>query len=164
MPGKGETIIINSEPKGVFKEGIISGTPKPGTVMELVPSTVPVGGRFTWRAVTSRSANGAKGLMAVLLEDKLQGKLITDAYVSGTRGFLYCPIAGEELNMLLDYPGGTGTSDEDDIGELLTFENGTGKLIPAGSYASAPFMLLENLDTAITADTLVWTMYLGNQA
>ena len=165
---RGAEIIVSANPQGKFDECIVSGTPKPGTCMEIVPSTDPVGGRFTFRAVTRN--DGAKGPIAVLLPDSFQGKLANDAYVTGTRGFLYWPLAGEELNMLLRYQPGTGTSLDENIGDLLEVDGASGKLQgvgtggPTGSHASAPFMLLEHLGLALTADTLIWTRYLGNNA
>jgi hypothetical protein len=158
---KGSEIILTNNPKGIFDEGIISGTPKPGTCVEIVPTTAPVGGRFTYRAVTR--ANGAKGPVCVLLPDRLQGKLATDAYVTATRCFLYWPIAGEELNMLLRETVGTGTAGETNIGDLLAIESATGELMAGGALASQPFWLMEHLGVT-SADQLVFVKYLGNQA
>lgn len=163
MAGVSKTrIIASSNPKGVFEECVISGTPSPGIVMELVPSTNPVGGRFTYRACTR--TNGAKGGIAVLLEDAMQGKLPGDAYVSGTRGFLYWPVAGEELNMLLRESAGTGTLNTENIGDLLAVEKTTGELMAGGSLASTPFMLLEHVGGPSGTDQLVLVKYLGNNA
>ncbi len=156
---RGTEIIVSSEPRGRFTEGIISGTPKPGTIMELLAATAPVGGRFTWRASTR--STGAKGAIAVLLPDNLQGKLATDAYVTLTRGFLYFPVAGEELNLLV--ADVAGTADDVAIGALFGVETTTGKLKADSSYGSAPFQALEAI-TDPAADYLLWCMYLGNQA
>jgi hypothetical protein len=133
--------------------------------MELVPDTLPQGGRFTYRA-RSLLADGAKGPIAVLDFDKLQGKLATDAYVTLTRGFLYWPIAGEELNMLYRDQPGTGTLGSDGIGDLLEVDGNTGMLQgDTGEAAvSTPFMLLENLDSDLSGDTLVFVKYLGNNS
>lgn len=158
---KGTEIVLSADPKGHFGEGIVSGTPKPGTCMELVPATNPVSGRFTYRAVTR--ANGAKGPICVLLPDRLQGKLSTDAYVSGDRCFLYWPIAGEELNMLLRDTVGTGTAGEENIGDLLAVEKDTGELMAGGALASTPFQLMEHRGVA-ASDELVFVTYLGNNA
>lgn len=156
---RGTEIIVSSEPRGRFTECIVSGTPKPGTVMELLPATNPVGGRFTFRASTR--STGAKGGIAVLLPDSLQGKLATDAYVTGTRGFLYWPAAGEELNMIVTNVA--GTADDVAIGDLFGVETTTGQLKANSSYGSAPFQALEVITDPIV-DYLLWTMYLGNQA
>ena len=86
----------------------MSGTPKPGTVLEIVPATGLVSGRWTFRAWSK--ADGAIGGHPILCNDDLQGFLITTAYVSGR--FIpkvYWPVAGEEFNMLIRDPVGTAT-------------------------------------------------------
>src|SRR4051794_2489426 len=102
---RGTEIVVSSEPQGHFAEGIIGAALKPGICCEITPAVAMVGGRPTWRARTS--ADGAIGPVVILVNDYLQGKLATDAYVSGTRGFLYWPQAGEEFNMLLGDVAGT---------------------------------------------------------
>lgn len=165
----GQEIVIESQPKGKWDAGTISGTPKPGTCLEIVPGTLAVNGRFTWRAVSRN--DGAKGPIAVLVNDFNQGKLSTDAYVSGEFApNIYWPIAGEELNMLLRYQPGTGTVNSETVGDLLEVDGASGKLQavgtggPTGTHASAPFMLLEHLGVSAGADSLVWVKYLGNLA
>lgn len=156
---KGNEIIVSANPQGKFLEGTISGTPKPGTCMELVPATGLVGGRFTYRAVTR--ADGAKGPIYILLPDMLQGKMATDAYVSGTRGFLYAPIMGEDLNMLV--ADVAGTADDVAIGDLFGVAQTSGKLKANSGFASAPFQANEVI-TDPTADYFLWVTYLGNLA
>jgi len=152
---KGNEIIVSSEPRGVFKECIVSGTPKPGTVMQLQAGTVPIAGRFTYE-VYNPAADGDPRLIAVLLADSLQGKGPTDAYVSGTRGFLYVPLPGEELNMLVADIAGTG--DIHTIGDRLMAQHGTGKLVVQSTSANnATFQCLETV-AALTADALLWCM------
>jgi hypothetical protein len=160
---KGNEIIVSAEPQGRFIEGIISGALKPGICVQLVAATEPVGGRFTW-GVYDAAADGDQRLVAVLLPDSLQGKLATDAYVSGDRCFLYCPIAGEELNMLVTDPD-TGTTETWAIGDLLMIDDGTGKLIDTtGSPEMESFICLETfLDpTSTQTDYLIWCMYTGH--
>ncbi len=164
---KGTEILLEANPRGKFDECIISGTPSPGTCMELVPATEPRGGRFTYRAVSR--ADGSKGPVCVLMPDRLQGKLSTDAYVSGSRGFLYWPANGEELNMLFRYAPGTGTNNAEAIGDLLEIDGASGMLQAVGTdgggasvHVSAPFQLQEHPGVAYTANTLVWTRFLGN--
>ena len=165
---KGQDIILTAEPKGQFEEIVVSGTPKPGTLMEIVPSTNPVSGRFTMRAVSR--ADGAKGPICILVPDREQGQLFDTAYVTATRGFVYWPVAGEEFNMFLRRQAGTGTSLNENIGDLLEVDGATGMLQgigtggPTGAHASAPFQLLEHLGVALTGDTLIWVKYLGNNA
>ena len=157
MAARGTKVIIEANPQGKFMEGIVQGTPKPGTVMEIVTPFYQ-GGRHLWRAFET-GQDGDKRVIAVLLEDDLQGKLISDAYVTLTRCFLYVPIAGEELNMLL--ADVSGTADDHAAGEMLMVDNGTGKLVAsAGTPESEPFQLLEAV-TDPTADTLAPCMYTG---
>lgn len=139
---KGNAIIVTPEPKGRFTEGTVSGTPVPGTCMEMVPSTNPVGGRFSWRARSS--ADGTQGPIVILLEDTLQGKTKSDAYASGDRCFLYLPVNGEEFNMAIRDQPGTGTLGVENIGDLLAVDGATGMLQAAGSALDAPFTLLEH--------------------
>lgn len=155
---RGNDIIVTANPGGTFLEGVVSGTPKPGTVMEILASTDLVGNRHTWR-VYQPGTDGQQRLIAVLLPDYAQGKLATDAYVSGDRCRLYCPLPGEELNMLI--ADVAGTADDHTKGETMIVDTGTGKLIATtGSPQSEPFRLLETI-TDPTADQLAWVMYTG---
>lgn len=150
-----DTILLTPEPRGRFITGIISGTPKPGTVMQLAAATEPVNGNYTYE-VYNQAADGNRpqGAIYVLLEDDLQGKTDADAYVSGTLGKLYCPLPGDELRMLLANIAGTG--DTFAIGDKLIVDDGTGKLVATtGTPESEPFTVKETASTALTADTLV---------
>jgi len=155
---KGNDIIVTAEPRGIFLEGFVSGTPKPGTVMQVVASTEPVGGQHTWE-VFNQAADGTLALIAVLLPNHLEGKLATDAYASGDRCYLYCPAAGEDLNMLVANISGTG--DAFAIGARMMVDDTTGKLVADSSGASVPFIVMETV-AALTADTLVWCKYTGH--
>jgi hypothetical protein len=161
----GNKIVINApEAKGRYLEGIIEGTPKPGTIMQIKAATEPdAGGRFTWQAFDA-SGSGAPKLIAVLDYDKVQGKTATDAYVTGKRGTVYIPLPGDELNVLLDDLTGTGATSDFAIGDLLMPVDGTGLVTDAGvgtaQYTSRPFTLLETI-TDLTADQLVRVIFNG---
>lgn len=154
---KGHGIILAGEPRGKFLEGTIVGTPKPGTVMQIKAGVAPVSGRHSWEASTK--ATGAKQLIAVLLPDDGQGADETTAYVTGKRGRLYCPVAGEELNMRV--ADVSGTADDVAIGDLFGVETVTGKLKANSSYASTPFTAMEAV-TDPTADYLLWVTFNGH--
>jgi hypothetical protein len=156
----GNEIIVSANPKGVFLEGIIDGTPKPGTCMQIKAATEMVTGRFTWE-VFNQAADGSRSLVAVLLPNSLEGMLATEAYVTGTRGFLYCPAAGEELNMLIGDVAGTGATSDFAIGDRLMIDDTTGKLVDNSSGESVPFVLLETI-TDLAADYLAYCMYTGH--
>jgi hypothetical protein len=154
------TIVVSNDPRGRFLEGYVSGTPKPGVVMEIVAATEPVNGRFTWR-VYQPGTDGARsnGGIVVLVEDRLQGKGITDAYVSGSKCFLYAPVSGDELLMQLQDV--SGTADTRAIGDKYMVDSGTGTLLATtGTPLREPFVLLETL-SALTADLLAHVMYTG---
>lgn len=151
------TIVVSNDPRGRFENVYISGTPKPGTVMQLT-NAEPIGGRHTFE-VYNTSADGEQRPIAVLCEDDLQGKGITDAYVTGKMGKIYHPLPGDELLMLLADVG--GTADSHAIGELLMADDGTGLLVATtGTPESESFQLLETL-AALAADTHAHVRFTG---
>jgi hypothetical protein len=156
------TIIKSAEPRGRFLEGIISGTPKPGTVMQIKAATERIGGRFTF-VVYDRDADGdhPAGPFYVLLEDKLQGRTVDTAYADGERCFLYCPLPGDELNMLVT-AAGTGTGDAIAIGDILMVDDGTGLLVATtGDPQTEAFMAAETLSDVVAAGTLTSVIFSG---
>lgn len=157
---KGNEIVVASNPRGMFVEGYVDGTPKPGTCMQIKAGVEPIGGRYTYE-VYNKAADGARGQILVLCADQLQGKTADDAYVDGDRCFLYSPVMGEELNCLIGDVAGTGATSDFSIGDKLIVDDGTGKLVDAsGSEESAPFELLETI-TDLAADYLAHVVYTG---
>jgi hypothetical protein len=156
---KNNEIVLASPPKGVFLEGIIGDTSKPGTVMQVSANVAPVSGRHTWVAYNP-SADGDPRVIAVLIEDHLQGKNVSDAYVNGTRCFLYVPLPGEEVNVLTAGQAGTGSANEFDIGDRFVTQHGTGKqILQSVSANAAHFLCLEEItQVPVDTDTLVWCM------
>jgi hypothetical protein len=76
--------------------------------MEIVPSSAIDGsGGNHWRASTL--AQGRPRGIYLLLEDREQGALYTQAYTIGTKCFLYGLLPGDWFNAFVDLPG-TGTS------------------------------------------------------
>lgn len=155
----GNEIVLSVPRRGVTVEGIIEGTPKPGTIMEIKPATAKVNGRYTFR-VYQPGTDGERRPIFVLEHDPKQGRALTEAYVSGDRAELYCPAMGEELNVLKGDE--SGTADDIAIGSLFIVDSGTGKLLlTTGTVESEPFMALEAV-TDPTADQLVHCVYTGN--
>ncbi len=168
---KGKNIVASGDPKGVFRDVIISGTPKPGTILEMTTAAESQG-KMTY-GLPAR-ASGAKGAIAVYCPDELQGAIGVgaslgaqlghtpgDAAVSGQVGRIYFPVAGEEMNMIV--ASVAGTADDVAIGALFGVEQSTGKLKADSSYTSAPFMATEVI-TDPTADYVACFLYLGNNA
>lgn len=156
---KGNEILLSENPRGRRTEGIVSGTPKPGTFMTLVAATEPDGtGRYTWEPY-NRAADGNRALVAILLEDHLQGKGPDDAYVNGDRCFLYFPLPGDELNARV--ADAAGTADDVAIGDLFIIDDGTGKLnATTGTPEAEVFQALETI-TDPAADYLLHGYYTG---
>lgn len=162
---RGKNIIVSAStsPRGVFMEGIIATgeTPKPGTILQIDPTVALQSGRHTFK-LYNRDADGNNpaGAHWVLLEDYLNGdRDETTAYAAGDRCFLYCPVAGEELNLLV--ANLAGTADDHTAGEILMVDDGTGLLIATtGSPEREVAVLLENI-TDPTADTLAWVQWNG---
>lgn len=152
------TIVCSENPRGIFRDCIVSGTPKPGVVMQIKNATEPVNNLWTYE-VFNQSSDGQrpKGPIAVLLEDSLQGKTITDAYVTATIGHLYFPLPGDLLLMQLQDVA--GTADTHAIGEKLIIDNSTGTLIATtGTPQTEAFVVMETM-TALSADTLTLVMF-----
>lgn len=158
---KGTEIIVSSDPKGVFGECIISGTPKPGVLMEMTTAAL-ISGRPTMQV--AQRASGAKGPVCILLPDRLQGQLHSTAYVTGARGFVYWPVAGEDLNLLLGDVAGTGCVEDTAVADLFGVETLTGKILANSAFGSAPFQAMEARHGFITADSWLFVKYIGNQA
>jgi len=160
----GTEIIVSSPPRGLFREGLIKTgeTPKPGTVLQIDASAGLASGTNNWTyEIYNADADGGrpKGPLFILLPDRLQGKLETDAYAAGDHCFVYTPAAGEEFNMLLKDVAGTG--DDHALGEMLIIDDTTGKLIATtGSPESEPFMLIEAVTDPV-ADTLAHVIFTG---
>jgi len=156
MAGRGAGIIVSADPQGKFLEGIIDGTPKPGQAVSVKAATEPVGGAFTWEPWAL--GDGAYGITAILLPDHMQGKLATDAYVDADRCFIYAPIAGELMNILLENQ--SGTADSFAIGDLLSPKSTNGKFIANTSDEKPAFTCMQT-KAALTADDLCLAMYNG---
>lgn len=163
---KGTRILISSPTRGVYEDVIVVGTPKAGTVMEMVPAVEPVGNIFRYAVYGTQAASGdqfvtADGnrkVIAVLLEKDQEGKIYSDAYVTLDRGRVYFPLPGEELNMLVNNQSGTGDSFA--IGDELMVDDGTGGLMAVSSPEAAPFTVRETV-AAITVDTWVRCRFNG---
>lgn len=159
---RGNEILLSADPKGRFIEGIITDTSKPGTILEIVPGSTLLNGRHKWRA--SSLAQGRPRAIAVLLEDHLQGKGPTDAYVANTQCFIYFPISGDEMNMLVDIVGtGTGATVGSSVGELLEANPDGHLTLEVSVTAPCPFVACENVADIATGPqaTLVWCLHTG---
>lgn len=158
---RGNTIIVScgDSPKGVFVEGVVGvgQTFYPGMIVQRDATVALKSGRASY-TVFNRDADGdhpAGALWVVTgMLSALQGKSLTDSIAAGERVQLYCPIAGEELNLLVGDVAGTG--DDHSAGEILMVDDGTGKLIATTGSPEVEVALLLETITDPTADTLAW--------
>lgn len=157
---QGNRIVMTDHPRGVELEGIIGDTSSPGTIMQVKAATALSAFEPTWIAAAV-GADGDQVLGAVLTEDRLQGKLITDAYVNGTKCFLYCPIAGEYMNLLCGEIG--GTANYFTIGDRLFIDAESGLLVPeSGTGTSfALFAIVLETTVGLAGSSLVFCFWVG---
>lgn len=157
---RGNEIVLSVDPKGHFTEGIVSGTPKPGTFMTIKQGVEPDGGgRLTYEVFDGGGTDGVRRGIYILREDNLQGKTKDTAYADGDRCFLYKPLPGDELNVLVKNI--SGTSDSFAIGDQLIIDDATGKAIATtGSVENEPLEVMETV-AAITEDTHVHCLFTG---
>lgn len=159
---KGNKIIVEAHPRGRFEEIIVVGTPKPGTHM--YPTTATrVGGRRSMEPAGTTgslgmSADGHSIPRAILLcwgdHAACPPNLgVTDAYTTGSRGAVYYPEAGEDVNVLFHNESGTG--DDVAIGDKLIVDDGSGGVVRAAAGAEDGYVANEAIVDP-TADQLIW--------
>ena len=162
---RGNEIIVNgTEPKGRFNEGYVGTgyTFYPGMAVQEDMSVALKGGRHTFKPYT-RGADGKRPAGPIWIVTGLLGALIgktaTDSIPAGERVQVYCPVQGDELNLLLGDVAGTG--DVHAAGEILIIDDTTGFFIATtGSPETGPAVLRESV-AAPTANTLAWCGWSG---
>jgi hypothetical protein len=162
---KGQTIIVTGFPKGARDEGILALNAYPGTKMEIKNGVLPIGGRHTWQPYGTNagmSTNDPRAC-AILLADDLQGSApLTQLLAANNRAFLYFPLPGEDMNILLAGQAGTGSTNAFTIGERLSPQVSatpalTGLYILQGTSASnAEFISKEHIDEIADQTILCW--------
>ncbi len=156
---RGSTIVLTANPKGNFWGGVIGDTSAPGTIMQVQAGTAMKNGLPTWVA-SAPGTDGDKVLPAVLMEDRKQGKTITDVYVSGRLCEVYCLLPGDMFNGLVGEVAGTGNSYQ--VGDRLMIDAETGILVPevgTSTIEDAFAVVLEDVPQ-VAGSTLVWLMKL----
>lgn len=162
----GNNIVITEGPqgRGARKQVIVSGTPKPGTIMTPKPGAADVQGRPVYEpaGVTAglMTADGSRIPIAVLDADWKGGRTNADAYEDGEVAEVYFPVEGDELNCRK--ANESGTADDTVINTtLMIVDDGTGLLlVTTGSPESEPFLARETI-TDPTAEQLMRVQYIG---
>ncbi len=130
----GNNIILTPQPRGRRIEGVAFQTAMfPGTVVSIVTGVAAdSGNRYTWQPWNH--STGYQGLIGILDVDWLQGFTVQNPGIQiGRRIFIYFPLPGDELNMLLAEVAGSTGDPAITLGEELTVQTGTGMLIPAAA-------------------------------
>lgn len=163
---RGSLIVLVSH-AGRKIEGTIEGDDLlPGSIMEIKPGTAEdADGRLTYRVATPGADGGfPNGPLFVLDINFLAGGTADTPYATGTRGFLWAPSEGDELNVRVSAPG-TGTGDLIAAGTPLIIDNGTGNLIETtGTPDCEPFITMEAVeypDDLESTGTLVLCQFTG---
>jgi hypothetical protein len=158
---KGNDIVVSRDPRGRYIEGYISGsTVKPGQCVQLKAATEPADDGRYYYELAAPGTDGDIAEMLIVVPDYDQGQTESSTYADGSRIFIYQPLPGDELNVLvLDV---AGTADDIAIGTKMILDTGTGKFIATtGTPESEPFVALETI-TDPTADYLLHVRYTGN--
>jgi hypothetical protein len=157
---RGSKIVVNADAKGAYEWGYVTTAEKPGTILQIDPSTALKHGKHTW-VVYNRDADGnrPKGPFAVLDFDPYQGRTADTAYAAGDFAKMYIPLPGDELNLL--FGNVSGTADDIALGDLLIVVDGTGKVIETtGSPETEVAVALEAISDPV-ADQLLWCRWTG---
>jgi hypothetical protein len=154
----GNQILISSNPKGHFFEGILDSSLtgdqlKPGRILRKKKSVAPIGGRFTYLDALP-GTDGEAIVVVVLLDDPNGGRIATTAYTAGRQAPMYIPAPGDELN--LQATEGAGTSNSVAIGDLFMIDSDAGVLVPWIAYPKGPVFESCEVLTSVAADTLLW--------
>lgn len=159
---RGNCIIVNAGSRH-FAEGFVKTgeTFYPGMIVQKDPTVALQGGRHTYK-LYNRDADGDRpaGALWVVRENSLIGKTTADSYAAGELCFFYAPVEGDELNLLIKNE--TGTADDHAAGEILTVDDGTGKLIATTGTPEIEVAMLLEAVTDPTADTLAWCEWTGH--
>jgi len=138
------TIVLRGNAKGHHDEGISDGTPKPGMALELKTN-----GHYDQVAATQAESLKC-GSLRIAKEDRLQGRNIDTAYASGDPIFMYKPLPGDHLLLLVKTGVNVAVGDK-----LIEEGGGSGKFVEAaGTEAKYRAKALE-APGALAADTLV---------
>lgn len=125
-------IVVSAEPRGRFEGAYFSGVLYPGTVVE-VTNAAPVSGRYTYAAAVANF-----GALAIVVEDRGQGRTVDTPYASGEYGQIYFPLPGDDL--LLRAINATYA-----IGDILSIGSGGLVQVSTGTLGPQPF---QSFDTA----------------
>lgn len=157
---RGSRIVVNADAKGQYDWVHLATAEYPGTILQLDPSVALSAGKHT-AVPYNRDADGdrPKGPLMVIVEDLYNGRAATAAVEAGALCKVYIPLPGDEINLL--YMNVSGTADDVELGDIMTVDDGTGKVIvTTGSPEIEVAVALEAIVDP-TADQLLWCRWSG---
>lgn len=159
----GNNIILTPEPRGRRTEGVAAVDLLPGTVVQVKTAVAPdAGNRLTFEPYNT-VASGVPKIIAIVDANWLEGQTADTTILAGKRVFVYYPLPGDELNMLVDDVAGTGATSDFAIGDPLMVQDGTGLLIDGAlgtlGYAQ-PFEVQETYNDMV-GDTRLHVKFTG---
>lgn len=165
---RGSTIVLstNGPPRGSWREMTVKTgqTFYPGMAVQTDSSVALVEGVHTAKIYDADIDGGRpKGALYVVTEilQVEQGKTITDSIAAGERCMCYCPLPGDQLNILLGDVAGTGSPSDFAAEDIVIPDDTTGLFIlSTGTPEIEPFKLLET-QADLTANSLCWAEYTG---
>src|SRR5262245_54795917 len=125
----GNRIVVTGEPKGSMREGVVAAgqTIYPGCIVQADYTQAELGGNPVVK-LYDRAADGDRpsGPYFVVREDEYQGRGPLVPYTAGSIIFLYVPLPGDQLNLLISDVAGTADIVKN---TRLMVDDGTGELI-----------------------------------
>lgn len=159
----GNNIVLTPEPRGRRLEAVADVALLPGTCVQWKAGSSADAGNRKEVEPYDAAASGVPQQVMVVDADFQQGFTADDEIEAGKRVFLYVPLPGDELNMLVQDQAGTGATSDFSVGDPLKIEDGTGLLIDGalGTLGySNPFTVQENYSD-MSGDTRLHVMFTG---
>lgn len=140
--------------------GYVTGTPKPGTIIQIDASVALKHGKHTWKAY-DQGADGDRpaGPFAVLDHQQYTGQTADTAITSGDFCQIFIPLPGDELNLLFLNVG--GTADDVALGDKMIVDDGTGKVTVTASTPETEIAVALEAIVDPSADQLLWCCWSG---
>src|SRR5262245_31430844 len=160
---RGNSIIVKqNRDNEAYYEYIVKAaeTHLPGVIVQEDNSVAVSGGKFTAKLYGADASGGnPKSPYYLVVEDKWQGKLMSDSYSAGTRAVAVVPRHGDEYNILVKNLA--GTADDHTTGEIVIIDDTTGKFVVTTGSPEDEVAKLNETITDPTADTLCWASWIG---
>ena len=143
-------VLVGNSGGSHHEEGILDTIASPGMHVQMAADG-------HWDPSPAAVGELVKSGVWIVKEDRLQGKGVADAYAVGDVAFLYMPLKGDRLNLLVK------SGENIAVGDIIETEGGgTGLFVEAaGTEASYKAKAVESTGGALAANGLVACVWLG---